>query len=199
MTRYILHGGNIRGSGDEGKAYFEEVFKDLGKSIKVLFCFFAQPRELWQPKYREWSERISRVLGDLDFEFTLAEPQKFREQINDAEVLYIYGGDDELLLETVQKTDEFVDSLSNFKVVTGSSAGAILLADHSWGCDRRKVAEGLGVVPTNTLVHYGSSYGSDDARGPIDWDKAEQELREAVGPNAEIIKLHEGEFEVYEH
>jgi hypothetical protein len=33
---------------DAARRFFAELVKDQGQSPKVLMCFFAQPRELWE-------------------------------------------------------------------------------------------------------------------------------------------------------
>ena len=196
MTKYVLHGGGIRGSVDEGKAYFEELAKGLGKQPRVLLCFFAQPEAVWTEKYEEWIKRIG-VVSEAEPIFGQASVTDFPLQAQRHDILWIYGGDDELLKQTVSQIPRFVNLLQSFSVVAGSSAGAILLAKKSWPCDRRLIHDGLAVVNTNALVHYGSNYGSDSPLGAIDWQKAEAELRAAIGPDERISKLREGEFEVF--
>ncbi|MES2970720.1 MAG: hypothetical protein V4702_00145 [Patescibacteria group bacterium] len=198
-TKYILHGGAIRASQDKGKAYFEEIVKNLGDNPRLLLCFFAQPEEEWGAKYQEWKERITAALASIKPQFEMADRITYRQQAERNDVLFIFGGDDDLLLDVAKKTEGFIASLANLRVVTGSSAGAILLSDYSWCCDLRKVTRGLGIVPANVLVHFGSSsYGSDDPRGPIDWEKVEQELKNAVSNKYSIMRLHEGQFEIIE-
>ncbi len=196
-TKYVLHGGNIRDSKDQGRAYFEELVTGLGRQPRLLLCFFALPKNTWQSRYEEWSVRINTAFENYEPVLEMATQEGYPQQAARADVLWIYGGDDKILLDHVKQTDGFIESLGKFKAVTGSSAGAILLADYSWTCDRRTVRRGLDIVHTNTIVHYGSSYGSEDPRGPIDWDKAEQELRAAIGPEAPITKLPEMEFKVF--
>lgn len=196
-TQYILHGGNIRTSKDEGKAYFEAIVRGLGEIPRILLCFYAQPREVWEEKFSEWTARISSKLPTIKPEFEMALPENFEKQSVRSDVLFLYGGDNQLLLEQTKKTKNFTGLLLNYRVVTGSSAGAIILSNYSWGCDRRQIFKGLAVVPVNTIVHFGGLYGGDDARGPIDWQKAEQELREVVGKNAQVICLREGQFETF--
>lgn len=198
-TKYILHGGNIRGATDAGKYFFEEIVKDLGDKPRLLLCFFAQSEELWEEKYQEWTSRILKTLDSINPSFEMASEDKYEQQAASADALFVYGGDCDLLLGKAKNTKGFIESLSKIKVVAGSSAGAILLSKFHWCCDDRESGEGIGMVPINCMVHYRStSYSDGDPRGPIDWDAAEKSL-EALLPTGETIThIPEGKFVVIE-
>lgn len=54
MTKYLLNSGGIGNSADKGQRFFRAVVENLGENPKVLFCFFALPREDWEAKYAEY-------------------------------------------------------------------------------------------------------------------------------------------------
>lgn len=198
MTKYILHGGDIRGSKASGKSFFEAIVKDLDPQPTILMCFFAQPETRWPELFKEWTERISKTLA-LKPKFEMAFEDNYPDQAKRADALFIYGGDCNLLQDKAKNTKGFIESLSKIKVVAGSSAGAILLSQKSWCCDDRDVNTGLGITPLNCMVHYkSSSYAKNDSRGPIDWEAAEKDLQTAIGKNAKVTRLAEGEFVVLE-
>lgn len=58
--------------------------------------------------------------------------------------------------------------------------------------------DGLGILPMKFLAHYESSYGSDDARGPVDWRRGYEELKEYGDTTLRVHALKEGEFVVIE-
>lgn len=72
------------------------------------------------------------------------------------------------------------------------------LAMHYWTCDWRECQDGLGILPIKFIPHYKSSFGADDPRGPIDWQKAYDQLKAYGGPDLPIVALKEGEYKVFE-
>jgi hypothetical protein len=199
VTKYILNGGGIRNVSDEGKALSTEMLKGLGDKPKVLLCFFAQPEELWQEKYDEWTRRIAACVPEVAPEFGMSTVRDFDEQSKQFDALFVYGGETEPLVDRLKQAGDIKELLARFKVVNGLSAGAIMLSACSWSCDTRKVAEGQGIVPVKTLVHYMSkTYGMDDPRRPIDWQKAYDELAQYGDATLPIYKLHEGESAIFE-
>ncbi len=199
MTKYILHGGDIRNSYDEGKAFFSDMVDGLGLKPKILLCFFAQPKAVWQDKYMEWRVRIAASAPRYSIQFGLATQKDFKNQSEDYEALFVYGGDSTKLINEIKELVNYGEVLGRFKVIVGSSAGAIMLSKYAWDCDARSVVEGLSFVPAKVLVHFESeTYGKVDPRGPIDWQKAWDELAAYDDPALPILELHEGEFETFE-
>ncbi|HVW23144.1 MAG TPA: hypothetical protein VHB51_01490 [Candidatus Saccharimonadales bacterium] len=197
MTKYVVHGGKVLAAGDQGRAYFETLTAGFEKP-RMLMCIFAQPEERWDEKYKYWTNHIDSVLS-VKPSYELAQPDTVIEQMARADIIWLYGGDVELLKARVSKIPDFRQALSKMPVVTGASAGALLLTKRVWSCDYRRIIDGLGLVPINTIVHYRSAdYSSNHPKVPIDWDQADRELRAAVGPDAEITPLPEGTFKVYE-
>jgi len=194
MTKYILAGGADRRSATFGRELAKEVFKTVNKPVKILSCFFAIPEDEWEASLADRTGWYKEYFG-ADMQITLAKLENFQAQVESADVLYFHGGDDELLLNVVNKIPNFKHLISKPKVVIGSSAGAIMLSTLSWCCDRRVNEHGVGAVPVKVLVHYGSNYGSETELGAIDWEKAEQDMEEAPG-DMPILKIREGEFEV---
>jgi Peptidase family S51 len=199
MTKFILHGGGMRTSADEGKAFFSEVVEGLGHEVKVLMCFFAQPEAVWQKKYAEWRVRMAVSVPKASIEFGLAALKDMQEQSEQYDVLFVYGGSSRMLIENFKEFGGYDEIIGRFKVVAGSSAGAIMLSKYAWDCDERKIVEGLGFVPAKILVHYNSkTYGTDDPRGPIDWPAAREELAEYESQSIPLFELAEGAFETFE-
>ncbi len=199
MTKYILHGGGVRDSADEGRTFFAEMGVDLGRNPKILLCFFAEPKQVWQRKYAEWRVRIAAFLPKQSVTYGLATVEDFTKQCESYDALYIYGGSTRRIIETFKQFGNRSELLGRFKAVAGQSAGALLLSKYGWDCTERTIVEGLNLVPVKTLVHYQSeSYGADDPRGPVDWEKAWNELAAYDSPTIPIIELPEGQFEVYE-
>ncbi len=206
MTKYILQSGNVKDYPEKRKKYNKEVFRDFlsgGKdektrdeSVKILFNFFSQKREDWEMKYKNYDNRLKKDV-DLKLETKMAMPDEFAEQCQWADVIIFAGGDDDLLQYRMSKFD--VPKIWEGKVVTGGSAGADYLVDFFWTLDWRKVMTGSGIVPVKFIPHYKSTnYTKDDPRGPVDWKKAYEELKNYGDKNLPIHALEEGDFVVFE-
>jgi len=194
MTKYILNSGGIRKNIEGGKRFFAEAVKGLGDNPKILICLFAFPRERWEGKIEEVKQK-NLYPANITPHFELAFPDKFEEQVKNSDVIYIYGGDDHLLQYWFRKFN--VPKIWEGKVVATGSASSNMLSKYFWTCDWRGCMDGFGILPIKFLPHFKSSYGGDDLRGPIDWQKALLELKE-YKEDLPIYALEEGEFKVFE-
>lgn len=193
-TKYILAGGLDRANPD----YWENLGKEVSvkKPIKVLSCFFSQPKHKWKKGLTKFKPFFARAFGD-DVLIDLASAEDFLNQIDDCDVLYLHGGSSHRLKSVLDHFNNLEEHFKN-KVVIGSSAGANYLATNGWSPGLRQVMEGSGIVPLNVLVHFGSTFEDESVLGPINWDKAYKQLEDYVGKDHKITKLLEGEFVVYE-
>lgn len=179
------------------KQFHLELVKGLGDAPKFLLCYFAQGREYWETKFQGYSNSIVEDLIDsVKPSFTLAMPSEFAKQCSEADVIYFYGGDDHLLKYWMDQFD--IPALFQDKVVATTSASSDMLSTHYWTCDWRQCGDGFGILPIKFIPHYQSAFGADDLRGPIDWNKAKQELTEYGDKSLPIYALDEGEFVVFE-
>ena len=197
MTKYILNSGGIKHQPILKKKFHEEMVKGIeAESIKVLMVFFPQPREYWEQKFPLACESIQKDLKNLNFEFSLAFPDTFEKQVRASDIVYMAGGDDALTRYWFSNYD--LKTVFANKVVATNSATSEMLAVSFWTCDWRECNEGFGILPIKFLPHYESDFGSSDSRGPIDWQKAKQELAQYGDTSLPIYALKEGEFEVFE-
>lgn len=197
MTKYVINSGGIFKGGDLGRAFFAEILEDLGDKPKVLFCFFASPQEEWDVKFPQYVEGFKAVLPDgVKPIFELALTEAFTEQVAVCDALYMHGGDNDRIILALRQYD--VPSIWQGKVIATNSASSIALAAHAWSCDQRGCIDGLGILPIKVIPHYKSDYGKDDPRGPIDWQKAYDELAAYGDTSLPIRALKEGEFIVME-
>lgn len=196
-TKYILNSGGLRNNIPEAKKFVAEMLKGQGNEPKVLFCFFAHPREEWEGRFAEYVKGFKDWLSsEVNPKFELAFPATFKEQIEKCDVLYIHGGDDHLLKYWLSQFD--LPAIWQGKVVATNSASTNALAKSFWTCDWRQCFDGFGILPIKVIPHYLSDYGSDDPRGPIDWQKAFDDLKNYGDPTLQIYALKEGEFEIFE-
>jgi peptidase E len=196
MTKYILNSGGYRNNPELAKKFFAEIVIDLGNNPRFLIVSFAQAREDWETRFIEDIDNcFKRFLGGIDPTFELALPQTFEEQIKRCDVVYMHGGDDTLLQHWLKQFD--LTKIWKDKVVATSSASSDALSTYFWTCDWRKNMDGLGILPIKFLPHYKSSFGDRDPRGPIDWDKAHEDLKKYKDESLPIHALREGEYVVY--
>ncbi|MHB8904116.1 MAG: Type 1 glutamine amidotransferase-like domain-containing protein [Patescibacteria group bacterium] len=197
MTKYILNSGGLRNQPEKAGKFNRAIVKGLGKTPKVLFCHFAVAREDWEKKFADYTKRF---LESMDEEtkpkFELAFPDKFIDQIKNNDAVIIHGGDDTLLLYWLKQYN--LPKIWEDKVIAVSSAGSNVLAKHFWTCDWRQCFDGLNILPIKFISHYKSDFGANDPRGPIDWDKAYQELSEYGDKTLPIHALEEGDFIIIE-
>lgn len=197
MTKYVLNSGGIRNEPKLKKQFHQELVKDLGNAPKFLLCNFAQGREYWESKFQGYSGTIAEDMPDnVNPSFTLAMPDAFAEQCSQADIIYFHGGDDHLMQYWMKQFN--VDKLFQDKVVATNSASSNMLVNSFWTCDWRQAMDGLGILPIKFISHYQSDFGHDDPRGPIDWQKAYEELAAYSDTNLPIHALKEGEFVVFE-
>jgi hypothetical protein len=194
MTTCILAGGADKKNPSYNTELAAEVRKIAPGPLRVLSCFFAEPREVWEGKVASRTDWFKTVFG-ADTQITLAFPDVFAEQIEACDLVYLHGGDD-VLLETYLNRYPDLAELWRDKIVIGSSAGANYLAVKYWTCDWRMVRTGSGLSGLNVIPHFESeTYGKEDPRGPIDWQAAKAELQAVVGDET-VTVVSEGEFTV---
>jgi len=197
MTKYILNSGGLRNNPEKADKFNREIVKGLSKNPRILFCHFSIPRENWEEKFASYTKRF---LGSMEEgikpKFELAFPNKFIEQIKNNDAIIIHGGDDNLLLYWLRQYS--LPEIWKDKVVAGSSAGSDVLAQQFWAIDWRQVIDGLGILPIKFIPHYKSLYGQDDPRGPIDWERAYNELSEYGDKTLPIHTPEEGDFIIIE-
>lgn len=193
MTKYVLNSGGLRNFPEKGKKFLAEIVKDLGPNPKMLICLFAQPRENWEEKFAQYEGELNDNAPEgVKVSFELAFPDSFEEQVKISDIVYIHGGDDHLVQYWFARIA--VPKIWEGKVVATSSAGSNLLVKHYWTCDWRQCGDGLGILPIRFIPHFKSDFGADDPRGPIDWDKAYQELVAYGDKSLPIHALEEGDF-----
>lgn len=193
VTKYVLNSGGLRNAPERGKLFLAEIVKDLGSNPRMLVTLFAQPREDWEEKFAQYQNELNECAPKgVKLTFELAFPDKFKEQVKNSDIVYIHGGDDHLIKYWFSKFD--IPKIWKDKVVATSSAGSDMLVKHYWTCDWRQCMDGFGVLPIKFLPHYKSGYGNTDPRGPIDWEKAYQELAEFGEKNLPIHALQEGDY-----
>ena len=193
MTKYILVGGYLRKASDGGKSFCQELVKgfDQSKSVKILDCFFALPKEDWISKIQEDQIRFSKYINN--FEIILADQEKFAEQVKQSDIIFLKGGDTELLMEILKKSGNWIKEL-NGKTLAGTSAGAEAISKYYYIVDYKKLGNGFNLLPIKLIPHWHSN--SEEYQN-LDWSKALQELKD-YKEDLPIYTLKEGEYVIFE-
>jgi len=196
MTKYVLNSGYEFKYPLKASKFIEEMIPDEKKAFSVLIVNFAQRRNMWEEKYEKLQKSINTFLpvGHI-ISYSLAFPDIFRKQCEQADVIYIQGGEDNLLKFYL---DQFTDLESFFKnkTVVSSSAGSNYLSSYYWTCDWRSHFTGSHILPIKFLPHYLSDYGSKNPLGKINWNKALKELKNYGDDSLPVHALEEGDYVV---
>ncbi len=198
MTKYVLNSGGIRNNPAKAKEFTAEILKGLSPKPKMLLALFAVPREDWAQKFADFDDQLKiRMPKGVNVELELATPDQFEEQVKNNDIIFLQGGDDDLITYRLSRYQDLA-ALFKGKVVAASSAGSDVLATHYWTCDWRKLMDGLGILPIKFLPHFNSAYGADDTRGPVNWAQGYKDLEAYGDTSLPIHALEEGHFVVVE-
>ena len=192
-TTYILCGGNDAGmTGAQNLKLRKTILARLnGEKPRIASVLFAKLREDWEINFRDKRTPVFDRLFDKNYEAHLVFPDTFREEAKWANVIYLHGGDPVLLKYYLDKFDDIREIFAS-KIVIGSSAGTCYLSKLGYEIDWRKIMPWSGLVDIAQIVHFKSSFGDDDPRGKLNWDKMAKELREAT--DLPIYLIREGDF-----
>lgn len=188
MTKYILGGGRTQKPVDRGRAFCEELVRgiELYRTVKILDCLFAIPMSEWDQKLTEDNEMLTEFI--TNFELILADPDKFEEQVKEADVVFLRGGETDILLDLLRQIPNWTKNLEG-KTIAGSSAGAMAIAKYSHALEQDKFVEGLGLLPVKVIAHWKTDIYE------VDWDRALKEIKE-YKEDLPVYTLTEGEFVV---
>jgi len=194
MNKYILIGGC------QEKANLNElsraVFPCNDMSLNFLICLFARNSNLydWNVLFNDNIAFFRSLSPEHEINFILANEKDFITQIESANIIYFSGGDSIPLYSALARIgNKWVSRIIN-KTVIGTSAGTDLLCRYNYDFQQSSLAEGMGIVPIKTIVHYGEKEGYYT---DINWEHVLAMLK-GSGETLPIYPLREGEFVVVE-
>jgi len=193
MTKYILAGGYVHKALDGGKAFCEELVKDIkNKPVKILDCMFARDLDRWQEGFENDKVFFNKFLDN--FELELADLDKFTEQVKNSDVIYLQGGYTRKIMELLSKDLSWIKQLDG-KVLAGTSAGADAIAKYYVVLSTKRVGDGLGLLPVKFIPHWDSDCLDDEAQD-IKWKDELDKIKE-YKEELPIYTLRDGEFKVF--
>lgn len=150
-------------------------------------CYFAWQKYDWQTGFDRDTKAI-QAQSDKEISFSLAiDADDLLTKIKSHDVLYVAGGQAQLIHPYVQKLNKLKEALED-KVYIGSSMGAFIVATNYIlsfdDKDQVNVYQGLGILPIGILCHWN-----------VEQKKAEK-LKKVKGKHLDlpIITLDEGKF-----
>lgn len=153
MTTFILHGGMLSYEHPDNDSFFRECVKKLADGDFVLFVAFAREENEQREVYEKQKQLLARQT-DAAIDVVFAELATLREQVTQANVVFVTGGDMERLKRDLATVPEFRELLTG-KVYAGSSAGACVACAYYFDCVS-SVRKGLAWLPIRVLVHDGN-------------------------------------------
>jgi len=125
----------------------------FGKNVKILLNYFARPESELESILAEDKHKFIKNSENGNLEFEVAVPEKLSEQLERTNVMYMRGGQTDLLINKLSLTDNLEKLFAN-KTIAGSSAGAYALSKYYSGNDTKKVSDGLGILNLKIYCHY---------------------------------------------
>ena len=190
MNRFILIGGCQEKA--DLTALSKTIFADNNSPVNFLVCLFARNPNLWDwnSVFSENKVFFSALSQERKIDFVLANEHDFITQVETADIVYFSGGDSIPLYSALARIgNEWIAKIKN-KIIIGTSAGADLLSKYNYDFQQEALADGMGLVPIKTIVHYGEREGYYIN---TDWDYIFTLLND-YSENLPLYPLREGEF-----
>ena len=187
MTKYVLHGGLSIEDNPKNIKFYSEILKDVNSPVAILMVYFARDREKRSGLFEIQKKLFKKSNPDYKIHFLFAseDPDEFRAQAKQSQVMFIEGGSSLRLLEQLEKITDIKELIRSMDVYVGSSAGAGLVVKYTFPSSRDKIGERLGLVPIKLINHYDES-------------KKDRLVRlKAVHPELKTYVLRECEYIVF--
>lgn len=152
-TKIILHGGYASHENSENDKYFKEILNINKKELSILLVLFAKPESEHDEKAKKVISQFAKNNNDKFLKFEIAQMDKFVNQIQEADVVYLHGGKTLDLLKALRRVNNLSELVKD-KTVAGESAGAYVLSSCFYSKSLEKCFEGLNFVPVKTICHY---------------------------------------------
>lgn len=162
MIIYLVGGGDIK-AGDLQEVDKKALSEAQNKKVYVLDLTTNDENKLTQ--YRDFLTSYFQKIGadDIKFISTSASLENVEKEIKESGLIYIPGGNTELLLQNL-KERQVIPILKSFKsIIVGNSAGALVICNKTVltmddDITETKVVDGIGLVPFAVDVHYTAAH-----------------------------------------
>lgn len=206
MKLMLIGGGEIgkASTAYETKEIDEEIVKMSGKeNPKLLFIGLASS---FADSYYDYIKNIYKELGCtpvyLKKKNVTKNPDIVRNKIEEADIIYIGGGDTIKLMDTVREynIDELlIKAAKRGCVIAGISAGAILLSNKGLSdsyilrgeSKDYKFIDGLGIININICPHYNSN---DKKKADLEKELQKEKIEVYGLENCTALKIVDNEI-----
>jgi peptidase E len=194
-TYYLLAGGNDRDHDNFANRFVSFVSQHVEEKVRFLSCFFGRDESAWDRSSNDWSHWLGTQFSS-DLAYSVATRDSFREQVADADVIYLHGGMTKLLLEGLAPFGDLA-AMFEGKIVIGSSAGANVIASTYYSPKSDTSGKGRGLVNVSAIVHYGANDGGDVSLTHEQWQRVIDITEGTAGHSEELVLLPEGSFSIF--
>lgn len=158
MTTFLLHGGATSKPDKRNNQFFKQLVDLVPKQeVHIALCYWSRPLEEHERLAARDSQAISNQTTKQVTFHQVQNAQHLSESLEMCDVLYVAGGDDELIEPYYKDLGFLKDKLEN-KVYAGSSMGAFLVSESyvlSFDSqDDETVHTGVGLLPLQILCHW---------------------------------------------
>ncbi len=185
MTTFILHGGATSKDNDQNEYFFSCFSKFVNKpQVRILLCYFSSKRSEWDKLFKRDKPKIIKN-SNKKLSFEIAEnAADLLAKIDDCDVLYVAGGQPNLIEPYYPQLDKLTRKLSN-KVYIGSSLGTYMVSENYLSSIDNKIHKGIGLLSIQTVCH---------------WDQKEDKEQKLalLNNNSELMVLVLDEYETVE-
>jgi peptidase E len=180
MTRFIVHGGYTQRENGDNREFFAQITEKVRDGGTVLVVYFARPTEEWTELLKQDAQSLTENANGKAIRVVMASGEDFLDQIQEADAIYMRGGDTDKLIASLKQFPELSERLVG-KTVAGSSAGAYAIARYYWSNTKQGIFEGFGWAPVKVICHFDGNQVVVDAMNP-------------TAPELELIVLRDCEW-----
>ena len=152
-TKYVISGGNAKHNNAENDDFFKEILKDTPEELSVLIVMFARKGEGVERSYETAKQMFERNKSSKKILYSNALHSKLAQQIKDAHVVYIHGGENLAFIHEMRQYPDFAAQIKG-KIIAGESAGTYLLSSVFYSKTIGRLEEGLGILPIKVICHF---------------------------------------------
>jgi len=105
MTKYILHGGLSAEDNPKNIKFFSEILNGISSPATILMVYFAREQEKRQGLFNVHKKLFQKSNPDHKMFFLYASdnPDQFKEQIKQSQIMFIEGGSSLRLLDHLKR------------------------------------------------------------------------------------------------
>ncbi|MBD3279167.1 MAG: hypothetical protein GF390_00465 [Candidatus Pacebacteria bacterium] len=154
ITTFILHGGVTSKNNKLNDYFFSQFSTHVNKKeVRILLCYFATEKSEWERLINRDKPKVIKN-SSKKLRFQVAEDaQDLLAKLDDADVLYVAGGEPELLESYYEQLEGLKDKLQD-KVYIGSSMGVYMVSESYLKPKGDKAQAGMRLLPIQTICHW---------------------------------------------